>query len=123
MAMAWMQGLATGVTLIDEQHRNLFQKVNALLDACRRGSGKDEISHARDFLADYTITHFRAEEGLMTLHKYPGIVAHKGLHAVFIGNIEKLRAQFEKEGASPHVIISTNQVVVDWLMDHIRIED
>lgn len=123
MAMAWMQGLATGVAVIDEQHRGLFQKVNALLDACQQGKGKDEIGQVLDFLKDYTVTHFRAEEGLMTAYQYPDVAAHKAKHAVFIENIDQLRARFENDGASSDVILATNRFVVDWLLNHIRIED
>jgi len=37
MAIEWTNDLATGVSEIDYQHKELFRRINSLLDACREG--------------------------------------------------------------------------------------
>lgn len=43
MAIEWTDELATGVNKIDNQHKELFKRINNLLDACNQGKGKDEV--------------------------------------------------------------------------------
>ncbi len=36
MAIEWTMGLSTGVDEIDDQHKELFKRINRLLDACNQ---------------------------------------------------------------------------------------
>ena len=38
------QDLLTGNQLIDSEHRQLFDAINALMDACAQGAGRTKIS-------------------------------------------------------------------------------
>lgn len=40
MALTWTDDLAVGFGLIDSQHKELFSRFNALLQACREGKGR-----------------------------------------------------------------------------------
>ena len=42
MSIEWSNSLATGVTEIDDQHREIFNRVNRLSEACSEGKGKEE---------------------------------------------------------------------------------
>lgn len=37
MPIEWTQDLAVGVKIIDEQHKEIFRRVDSLLDACKAG--------------------------------------------------------------------------------------
>lgn len=65
MAIEWTQDLSTGSDEIDNQHKELFRRINSLLDACNQGKGREEIGKTVQFLEDYVITHFSAEEEYM----------------------------------------------------------
>ncbi|MHB9035807.1 MAG: hemerythrin domain-containing protein, partial [Armatimonadota bacterium] len=58
MAVQWTPDLAVGVREIDDQHRELFKRVNDLLEAMSKGKGRDEIAKVVAFLGNYVVTHF-----------------------------------------------------------------
>jgi len=120
MAMEWTEDLSTGSAAIDDQHKELFNRINALLEACRQGKGKAEVRKVIEFLDEYVVTHFSAEEQYMETHQYAEITKHKELHGEFIDNFEDLKRELEDEGPGVHLVVRTNQLVVQWLLDHIR---
>ena len=74
------QDLLTGNQLIDSEHRQLFDAINALLDACAQGAGRTKINETVQFLNSYVSKHFRDEEQLQLQSKYPGYNAHHTFH-------------------------------------------
>lgn len=119
----WTPDLAVGVTAIDKQHQEIFKAIDDLMKACQEGKGREAVGKVIDFLGDYVVKHFGAEEKYMTQLKYPGYKTHKQLHDGFIQSYSKLKEQFEKEGPGLKIVIQTNKVVVDWLENHIRHKD
>ena len=65
--------LMTGNALIDTEHKQLFDAVNSLMDACAQGKGRDKILSTAQFLERYVDKHFGDEEGLQTKSGYPAI--------------------------------------------------
>jgi len=120
MAILWTPDLATQVDEIDSQHRELFKRINDLLEACRQGRGKEEVQKVIRFLEEYVVTHFGEEEKYMENYHYPEYRDHKAQHKEFMKNFSELKQQFDAEGPGVHIVISTNQIVVDWLRTHIR---
>jgi hemerythrin len=123
MAIEWQAKLETGLTLIDNQHRELFNRFNKLLEACNAGKGRDEVMKVLLFLNSYIRTHFADEEELQQKYDYPGYRAHKLLHNNFIKTVEDLERQFKDEGATISLVIQTNQTMVNWLIQHIGLVD
>ncbi|MHB8171886.1 MAG: bacteriohemerythrin [Thermincolia bacterium] len=119
MAIQWTQDLAVGVNEIDNQHKELFAKVNKLIEAMHQGKGKEEIGEVVSFLEKYVIEHFGTEEKLMTKHNYPNFTAHKGHHNEFIKDFNALKKEFEFKAANTFLVIQIQRRVVDWLIDHI----
>lgn len=74
------QDLLTGNQLIDSEHRQLFDAINALMDACAQGAGRTKINETVQFLNSYVSKHFRDEEQLQLQSKYPGYNAHHTFH-------------------------------------------
>ena len=120
MAMEWTHDLSTGSAAIDDQHKELIKRINALLEASRQGKGKAEVSQVIQFLGEYVVTHFSAEEQYMEAHRYPEFAKHKALHLEFMENFADLKRELEEEGPGVHLVVKTNQMVVQWLLDHIR---
>ena len=119
----WKDSLLVGVTLIDEEHRKLVGAIDELMAACLAGKGRTVIGKTLSFVVSYTKKHFSDEEKLQTQHNYPGIIAHKKLHALFIENITALEKDFEQNGANVALIGKINKTLVDWLVQHINVED
>lgn len=71
MAYVWSKDLETGNAMIDSQHKELIEAINALLAACATGKGRAEVAKTTKFLYDYTSKHFGDEEALQLRYKYP----------------------------------------------------
>jgi len=123
MAIEWTQNLSVGVQSIDHQHKTLFEKANKLFEAGRNNKSKEFISELLDFLDDYTKQHFHSEEIYMKSISYPGYDAQKKMHTDFISALSKLKKDYQDSGGNILVILNANQMVSDWLLKHISVED
>ena len=118
MAFLWDPEMAVGVPLIDEQHRELFRRVNALLALMHRGHSRLETEHLLVFLAGYVVQHFKAEERLMERHAFPDAVHHRKAHADFAQKLDTLHQKFELHGSTCDLSIAVNRMVCGWLREH-----
>ncbi len=123
MAIEWTSNLAVGINSIDEQHKTLFKKADQLFEAGRNNKAKEFISELLDFLDKYTREHFHDEEVYMKSINYPEYQTQLKMHTEFIGSLKKLKEDYEASGGNILVILNANQMIVDWLLKHISIED
>ncbi|MDK2936622.1 MAG: hemerythrin [Eubacteriaceae bacterium] len=119
MAIKWTPELSVGVENIDSQHKIWFEKADKLFEAGKSGKSKDYIVQMLDFLDDYTKQHFRDEEAYMTKINYPELAAQKTAHQNFIGELSKIKMEYAKSGGNISLIINANQMIVNWLTQHI----
>ncbi len=120
LMIEWDPTLATGVTEIDRQHRELFSRINGLFDACKSGEGRDEAEKMLLFLESYVIEHFSYEEASMISTGYPHYLTHRTAHEKFRNDIEDLKKLFAAEGATSLFVVRINKKVVGWLTQHIK---
>lgn len=120
MTLEWSEDLAVGHPKIDQQHQELIQKFNDFLDACNARHGKDQLGELYQFLDDYVILHFHAEEDLMARYNYPGAMEHRAEHRDFTNRLAGLRSDLEQVGPTVHVLIRTNKALLYWLTNHIK---
>lgn len=116
------QDLITGNTLIDSEHKQLFNAINALLDACAGGKGREQIMSTVDFLNGYVGRHFADEEKLQVNSNYPGYRTHKTFHDGYKRQLQQTTQELLAEGATVKALGKLNQVV-GVLVSHIRTED
>ncbi|WP_294548080.1 hemerythrin family protein [uncultured Pseudoflavonifractor sp.] len=114
--------LVTGNTLIDSEHRQLFDAVNALMDACAQGQGRTQLQKTVDFLNSYVARHFRDEEQLQIQSKYPGYPAHKTFHDGYCRQMSETSQSLMRDGPTVKALGDLNRVV-GVLISHIRTED
>ncbi len=120
--MEWTEDLAIGIPTIDSQHKELFKRINNLVAAIKEHRCKDEIDGTIKFLEDYARFHFSEEEKRMKEAGYGGLAEHKTHHAVYLRNIKELKEQASVprvSGMSYELSVTANQMVVDWIVDHI----
>jgi len=123
VAIQWLDSLSVGVEEIDNQHKGLFDAVNKLYDACSQGKGRQEVGKIVDFLGEYVITHFEAEEKLQQQNSYPDYGKHKEEHEKFIVDFTALKNRLEAEGSTLSFVSLVNRTVSDWLIRHISSTD
>ncbi len=78
------ESTTTKIQIIDKQHTELFDRVNALLKALALAKGKEEVADTVNFLESYVKVHLSTEEDYMIKYNYPGYPPHKTaqLHAL-----------------------------------------
>ncbi|MGQ9473244.1 MAG: bacteriohemerythrin [Candidatus Caldatribacteriaceae bacterium] len=118
MAMVWSKNFSVGVEEIDQQHKELFNRTNKLLEASQAGKGKEVIKETMSFLENYVQSHFYFEESLMRKYQYPEFSTHKKLHENFNQNFLQLKKEAE-ENIGVYLITRVNKTVVDWWTNHI----
>ncbi len=123
MAIEWTDDLSTNIIEIDSQHKELFRRVNDLLDACGKGKGRDEVGRILAFFQDYTMSHFSSEEQAMKESAYPHYEAHKTEHLDFVDQIADLKQKMMREGVGINIVLLTIRTSVIWLTAHIRRSD
>lgn len=119
--MTWSPSLLIGDARIDEQHKRLFD----LLDAMKRVSPDEErvvVEAALDELRSYVVKHLRDEESLLASVRYKNYTAHCALHREFEATLAYLIGRLETQlpGA---VLEDCRKFVSDWLVNHVAKED
>ncbi|HEX9021766.1 MAG TPA: bacteriohemerythrin [Nitrospirota bacterium] len=120
--MEWTENLATGIATIDSQHKELFRRINNLVLAIKQHRCKEEIDGTLKFLNDYARIHFAEEEKHMRETHYEGIEDQREDHKRYLAALAEIKkeASFPRApGSSYDLSATTNQMVVDWIVDHI----
>lgn len=120
--MEWSDRLAIGINTIDSQHKELFKRINSLVQAIKEHRCKDEIDGVIKFLEDYAKVHFAEEEKHMREAGYSGLEEQRREHKKYLDALKDLQEQAalpRVHGSSYDLSATTNQVVVDWIVDHI----
>lgn len=119
MVIKWNDDLLTGVATIDGQHKDIFARMNNLLNAMSQGKGRDEVGNLLSFLGDYIVQHFKAEEAIMTKYNYSEYPTQHTEHTRFTNDIATFKKKFETGGATSSLVITVQQELYNWLMNHI----
>lgn len=112
------KSLLTGLEAIDNEHRELFIRVNKLLDAYNHGNSAAEFKALLRFLDFHLTSHVKLEESLMDTNNYPDTAIHKQEHEKFFHIIEVLNSTFKQSGASVQFINFLKSGVAEALIAH-----
>jgi methyl-accepting chemotaxis protein len=113
----------TGCEFVDTQHRQLFDAINGLIEACEQNKGAEELQKSLDFLAQYTINHFFDEEQALKKHQYSDFYRHHQYHEAFTKTVRDFSKQFALQGGSESLIAEVQQKIGLWLTEHIKGQD
>lgn len=119
--MQWSEMLAIDGGVVDEQHRGLFDAVNAFQQAVVQGQVAEAVARTLDFLRDYGERHFGEEEAMLAVHGYPGLEQHRRQHRQFIDQVSSFRTQLLEGGSG--LGHSMSQFLGSWLVNHIMVAD
>ena len=110
--------------MIDEQHKELIERIRNFVFACQDGKSKVNAIKMLDYLDEYTDFHFKEEEALQEKAEYPDRGKHHEKHEEFKKSIQELYDFLnENEGPNEQFIEQVKRNVVDWLFHHIKTFD
>ena len=115
--------LVTNVDVVDEQHQEIFRRINEMSDMGAKLFTDEEVQSTLDFLGAYVIEHFKAEEDLMIKWDYPKYDHHKGEHEKFLEEFTRFRGDFSKMGSTVSYTLSLVEHIVNWIVTHIKQSD
>jgi hemerythrin len=122
-SIEWDESFLVGVNLIDEQHKMLIERTNALTEAIEKTRGLEKILQTLGFMIDYTKFHFLAEEEVMAKYAYPKMAEQKEQHEYFKHRLNQIVEEFEEEGATTALSQSIGAFLSSWLVNHIKAVD
>jgi len=116
----WSKDLETGISFIDEQHQELFQRINHLVQAIKLSIGQEKMNEVIEFLDEYIAKHFSEEEEFMQQYEYPGYSVHKALHIKFVEDFHYLKREiYQKKEKSLYLVLRVQVLITEWLTNHI----
>jgi hemerythrin len=122
MTIRWTPALAIGVPEIDQQHQELFLRIEKLVLGVSRGRA-GEVEQLLEFLSEYATRHFGAEERWMIRSAYPVYSLHKQEHERFIRDYEHMTQEYRTKGPNVLMGMRMNNWISEWLREHISRAD
>ena len=120
--MLWNENYLVGNEIVDKDHKEIFGMVDRLLEDDFEGR-PDKIKTVVGFLADYVGRHFKNEEKLMVESGYRRMAEHIKQHQDFVKTVEAFVAKIEGDLDNINLSMQVNEVIVDWLAEHVMISD
>lgn len=93
--LTWSDDYKVNIRVIDNEHRALFDMVNAIDDAVQKGDAEAAIAAGLKALLRYAHEHFPDEERFIAQSGYPKLAQHKAEHDKFTHAINRYKDQFE----------------------------
>ena len=120
-AFAFTDKYKTGITLIDDEHRRLFEiikETNDVIKAEFLHDKFDAIVHILEELKDYTIMHFQDEERYMEGIAYDGLALQRVAHTAFIDRLNELNLD-DVDDHQKEYLEELIDFLLAWLTNHI----
>lgn len=116
----WNSAMSTGVSDIDDQHRELINKFNELVEAELNGADREKVGVILDFLQHYAEWHFNVEENLMANYQCHMLDENKKAHNEYRVKFGNLYQQWlSATSAKDAVLHDTIIELARWIMHHI----
>lgn len=119
MYIEWNERFATGVEIVDKQHRGLIDILNGLFKSIGEGRSEAVLLGVFGELRRYADNHFDTEERLLKKHGVESRhqAEHVIRHVAYRRRIEALRARHDEgERLIPIQVLA---FVCDWWLEHI----
>lgn len=117
--MEWSDTYNIGIEVIDNQHRQILDYINAL-ESIRQTGDRSKIKEVLEDLIDYTQSHFTFEENLLQQVNYQYLASHCGIHELFVKKLHDYRKRFD---AGESVENDLYRLLSKWLINHIQHDD
>lgn len=117
--MKWKEEYATGVQVIDEQHKFLFKLSEVYRETLEADSGEETFGVFLDTLKDYAELHFDFEERCMLEHLCPVAKRNCREHGLFCRVVEMEQKKYKSHGFDRQRALALTNTIDQWLDRHI----
>ena len=122
-SLKWDKRLETGISKIDDQHREIFKRIDDLELAILNCKEKAELVRVIEFLEWYVVEHFDAEEKIMMDLHYPEFSKHYEAHKQFRSMCKELARECMNKGVDQYLALETEKELRKWWENHILRSD
>jgi hemerythrin len=122
LLVEWSETLSTGVSKIDDEHKQIVGMLNELYGALQAKRSEEALGKVLDGLVAYTARHFKHEESLFAQTGYPGAAEHKNEHDELTNRVLLMQKDY-CEGKSATLPVELLNMLRKWLLTHILISD
>ena len=123
----WKDKYRVGVELIDQQHQELFGRVSEFLRTVQsEGDWQQKLAKVKEtleFMQEYVIVHFEAEEALQRETNFPEYEEHKAAHDDLKQTVAEYTNFFETEGYVEDKVQELGAKLMTWLIMHVAVAD
>ncbi|MBF0161662.1 MAG: hemerythrin family protein, partial [Magnetococcales bacterium] len=121
----WDERYSVSHPTIDAQHQRLFTIFNGLIRSIATGDGLFGVEKAFLQLRGYVKNHFRYEESLMRVNRYPDLASHKEQHDKICVDMKRFRSRFNAANDQDKARIARELAAYfsGWLQGHIKVTD
>jgi len=119
MGIDWNDILSVGILEMDDEHKELFKRINALLVGLLGTDGSRNIPNLMASVIEYTVFHFNDEQELMRKHNYPKLKNHMELHTYYLKEMGEIQAELTAGNFNAPLLIKIQEKMVNWLLEHI----
>lgn len=123
MQLKWDDSLEIGVDKIDNQHKELLERINKFFKTIDEGITKEEAVKTLEFLENYTKEHFKDEEELQKKYKYPKYNLQYEEHQDFINQLDTIRYALVRHELSDRLINQMQLKITDYWKNHVMCLD
>lgn len=113
----WKEEYLIGISIIDEQHKHIFDITNTLYNYILEGHSNDKLSSTFSELYFFISDHFNSEEVLMKT-QYTDFSGHIEEHNIFKEKITNLKYRYE-QGDRLLIGLELLNFLKNWLLHHI----
>lgn len=121
----WKSEYETGVKLLDEQHKKLFEIANRAYELLSNELYIDKYNKIMEIieeLKDYTVFHFKSEEEYLLKIGYRKFLSHKIEHDSFIKKFDDIDFNHIDHNQDQYIKELLEFIYV-WIDDHILVKD
>ncbi len=120
----WTSDLEVGVKIIDDQHKELFSRMNKLYNAVISEENADSVFDVFCYLEQYIFMHFQEEENLMDRKKIFALDSayykkHIEQHTSFASNFREFKKDMKLLNENAVLMSEFLPWIKNWIFFHI----
>ncbi len=125
--MIWKDEYKIGVELVDQQHQELFKRLGDFIQTVRsdkeKSEKKVEVEKTLNFMGEYVVTHFDAEEALQKKYNYPDFENHHQIHEDFKAEVAEFKQKYQESEYDEDFVMQFSGRLLTWLINHVATTD